>query len=68
MPTTNAAPHAATSATDATTIRPIDLAVMIATLGQTLARQYPHAMILGRIVSVIKSAFSIRTMATDDVL
>src|SRR5262245_51400281 len=41
MPKTNAAPHAATSATDATTTRPISLAVMIATLGQNVGSSVP---------------------------
>jgi hypothetical protein len=53
---TRAAPHAATSARDGTTIRPIVVAVMdTQPLARSLAHQHPR-LILRRFVRVIKSA------------
>ena len=56
MPKTSAAPHAAASARDGTTIRSIDVAVMdTRPLARPLARQPPR-LILRRFVPAIKSA------------
>ena len=54
MPKTSAAPHAATSAREGTTIRPIDVAVMIRDVGQIVGASAPR-LNLRRFIPVIKS-------------
>jgi hypothetical protein len=56
MPTKSTAPHAATSPRDGTTIRPIDVAVMMRDpLFESLAPQL-LGLILRRLVAIIKSS------------